>query len=122
EHEKLARIQNRGLCRNCDYAPDHDVTQWALERGGQKSTRGQHSHETFVGIDRKKIDNPLTNSFASNTVERCCHCHVCIQQRKIFPRMFDNPRIEIRNASSLRHSQLLRDERCLCSLEFVPPR
>ena len=36
--------------------------------------------------------------------------------------VFDNWRIEIGDASDLRHSQLLPDERCLCSLEFARPR
>src|SRR6266850_7162609 len=59
EHEKLAGIEDGGARGNGDDAFHHDVAKRALERGGQQATRGQHADQTFVGIDRKKIDHAL---------------------------------------------------------------
>src|SRR5438477_770286 len=118
EHEKLAGVENRRGGRNGDDAFDHDVAERALERSGQQTAGGQNPDKTFVGIDREKIDDALADTFTPDAVERFSHGHIRIEQRKIFARVLGYRGIEIRNASGLRHSQLLRDERCLCSLEF----
>ena len=89
-----------------------------MSRSSQQTAGGQYSDETFVGIDREKIDDARADTFTPDAIERFGHGHVHIQKRKIFARVLGYRRIEIRNASGLRHSPLLRDERCLCSLEF----
>ena len=90
-----------------------------MSRSSQQTAGGQYSDETFVGIDREKIDDALANAFTPDAIECFGHRHVRIQEREIFTRVLANRGIKIRNASGLRHSQLLPDERCLCSSEFA---
>ena len=90
-----------------------------VERRGQQTPCRQDSDETFIGVYSKEINYTFANAFPPDAIKRFGHDHVRIQERKIFARVLDNPRVEIGDASGFRHSQLLRDERCLCSLEFV---
>src|SRR5437016_2294381 len=70
EDEKLAGVENRRGGGNSDDAFDHDVAERALERSGQQTAGGQHSDETFVGIDCKKIDNALADTFTPDAIKR----------------------------------------------------
>ena len=120
EDEKFAGIKHGCARGNGNDATHHDLTQSRLESRGQQTPCRQDTDQTLVGVDGEEIDYTFTDAFAPDAVERLAHGHVRIQERKIFPRVFDNWRIEIGDARGLRHSQLLPDERCLCSSEFVP--
>src|SRR5207249_2052420 len=119
EHEKFAGIKHGCARGNGNDATHHDLVQRRVERRGQQTPCRQDSDQTFVGVYSKEINYTFANAFPPDAIKRFGHDHVRIQERKIFARVLDNPRVEIGNASGFRHSQLLRDERCLCSLEFV---
>ena len=89
---------------------------------GEETPRGKNSDQTFFAINREKINDALAYAFPPDLFERLSDRHAGIEQRKIFSRVLDDERIEIRTAGAVRHPQLLLDERCLCSLEFVPLR
>src|SRR2546430_7227697 len=122
EHEKLAGVEHGRACGNGDNATDHDLTQRCVERRGQQTPCRQDPDETFVGVDSEEINYTFADAFTTDAIKRFRHGHVRIEKRKIFARVLDDRGIEIGNASGLRHSQLLPDERYLCSLEFVPLR
>ena len=59
---------------------------------------GKTPTRRFSLIDREKINDALADAFAPDLFERLSDRHLGIEQRKIFSRVLDNRRIEIRNA------------------------
>ena len=68
----------------------------------------------FVDINREEVNDAFSDAFAPDAIEGFRYRELSVEEGEIFARMFDNSRIEVGNAGQLRHSSLLRDERCLC--------
>ena len=109
EHEKLAGVENGGAGRDGHHPANHDVAQGRVERCREQTACGQNADEPFLGIDCEEVNHPLPDPFSPNAIERFGNAAVGIEEREISARVFDHTRVEIGNASQLRHSSLLRD-------------
>src|SRR5213596_45345 len=100
QHEKFACVEYGGGRGNSHDARHHDPAQRCFQRRRQQTTGGNYANEPFLLVNRVKVNDAFAHAFASDALERFAYRHVRIQQRKILARMFDNRRVEIRDARS----------------------
>src|SRR6185369_1382029 len=79
KHEELARVEYRCFRRNGDDAPHHHFVQRGFQWRGQQAPRRDDTYESFLFIDRVKVDYTLAHTLTPDLLQRFANRHVGIQ-------------------------------------------